>query len=258
MPDEPYQKLALHVSKRDKAQNAAEELRKKYDFVDPREADAIVVLGGDGTMLRALHHYNGLNKPFFGMNLGTLGFLLNDFTNGDLIERLNNTRSVTIHPVRMVVQDKDGHQHEEIGFNEVSLLRQTHNSATIKIKIDDQVRMPEMVGDGLLISTPVGSTAYNMSAGGAIVPLDANVLPLTPISIFRPRRWPGALISHRSTVEIEVLNPEERPVSATADAKEVRDVHKVTVRESRSISSRLLFDPDRHLGERIFAEQFAD
>ena len=251
------QKIAIHASHKPRAQKALEELVGRYGNHNPEEADAIVVLGGDGSMLRALHQFAGLGKPLFGMNLGTLGFLLNDYKAEGLYERVNAANGFEIHPLQMEARDTAGAIHNELAFNEVSLLRETHSSAKIKITIDGTVRLEEIVCDGILLSTPVGSTAYNSSAGGQIVPLNANVLPLTPISVFRPRRWQGALLSNKAVIEFDVRRAPERPVSATADAKEVRDVVHVKIQESRDVSCTLLFDPDNHLGERIFAEQFA-
>lgn len=253
-----HPKIAFHASNKPKAQEAYALIKDRYKAVPPAEADVIITLGGDGTMLRALHEHVHLGKPLYGLNLGTLGFLLNTFSPDHLIERVKNAKGFDIHPLKMRATDKSGQSFEEIAFNEVSMLRETHNSAHLKISIDGAVRMPKLVCDGLLVATPVGSTAYNSSAGGPIVPLEANVLPLTPISVFRPRRWSGALIHHEAEIVIDVLKSDERPVSATADSKEVRDVLSVTVRESRDISCRLLFDPDNHLAERIFVEQFAD
>lgn len=252
-----FKKIAIHASHKPRAQKALEELVGLYGNHKPDDADAIVVLGGDGSMLRALHQFSHLNKPMFGMNLGTLGFLLNRYRPDDLYERVNKANNVEIHPLKMIAKDKHGNEHEEIAFNEVSLIRETHSSAKIQVSVDGKVRLEEIVCDGILVSTPVGSTAYNSSAKGPIVPLNANVLPLTPISAFRPRRWPGALIHHDATIEFEILKAAERPVSATADAKEVRDVTHVSVTESRSISCNLLFDEGNLLSERIYSEQFA-
>lgn len=252
-----YKNIAIHASHKPRAQKALEELVGRYGNHDPAKADAIVVLGGDGSMLRALHQFAPLGKPLYGLNLGTLGFLLNDYRPDDLYKCVNAAKAFPIHPLQMQARDKFGAVHNEIAFNEVSLLRQTHSSAKIKISVDGTVRLKEIVCDGILVATPVGSTAYNSSAGGPIVPLDANVLPLTPISVFRPRRWSGALIHHEAEIEFDILRAPERPVSATADSKEIRDVVHVRVRESRDITCTLLFDPDDHLGERVFAEQFA-
>ncbi len=250
-------KIAFISSKKPRAQKALEELKGKYGSADPEKADCIVVIGGDGTMLRSLHAFVENKAPIFGVNLGTLGFLLNSYRLDALEERISSATKFIIHPLQMDVIDKDGKPHSEVAFNEVSLLRESHNSAKIRIHIDDKVRIPELVCDGVLVSTPVGSTAYNSSAGGPILPLDANVLPLTPISPFRPRRWSGALIHNKHEIRFEILKPIERMVSATADSKEVRDVREVVVRQARNISKTLLFDPDYSLEERISREQFA-
>ena len=191
------------------------------------------------------------------MNLGTLGFLLNSYQREKLDERIEKAKRFTIHPLEMIAIDKDGEEHKLVAFNEVSLLRETHNSAKIKISINDEVRLKELVCDGVLVSTPVGSTAYNSSAGGPILPLTANIMPITPISVFRPRHWPGALIRNDKTIRFQINNPIERPVSATADSKEIRDVREVIVKES-DVTKTLLFDDENTLGDRIFREQFAD
>ncbi len=250
-------KIAFHSSKKPRAQKAMEELKGKYGHTDPEKADYIVVIGGDGTMLRALHTYVEYNAPMFGVNLGTLGFLLNSYALDNLETRLSIATKFIIHPLQMDAIDKYGKPHTEVAFNEVSLLRESHNSAKIRIHIDDKVRIPELVCDGVMVSTPVGSTAYNSSAGGPILPLDANVLPLTAISPFRPRRWAGALIHNKHEIRFEILKPVERMVSATADSKEIRDVREVVVRQARTISKTLLFDPDYSLEERVSREQFA-
>lgn len=251
-------KFAFYSSKKPRAQKALEELKGRYGSVDAEHADAIIVVGGDGTMLRALHYHVEHKAPLFGMNLGTLGYLLNRYDIEGLEQRITNAVRFTIHPLRMVATDKNGKIWTETAFNEVSLLRQTHNSAKIKIHIDGQVRINELVCDGVLVSTPMGSTAYNSSARGPILPLDANILPLTPISPFRPRRWNGALVHNKHEVKFEVTKAVERPVSATADSKEIRDVREVVVKEARKISKTLLFDPDNPLEERVFQEQFGD
>lgn len=250
-------KIAFHASRKPRAQKALEELKAAYGNAAPEEAEAIVVLGGDGTMLRALHSYADFQAPIFGMNLGTLGFLLNPYKLADLPGRIKASNRFVIHPLEMIVTDKQGKTHKEAAFNEVSLLRETHNSAKIKVFVNGKVRIEELVCDGIMISTPVGSTAYNLSAGGPIIPLGANVLPVTPISAFRPRRWPGALISNSCEVKFEILNSIERPVSVTADSKEIRDIKDVSIHESRAISKTILYDPDNPLEERIFEEQFA-
>lgn len=250
-------KLCYFASGKPRAQKALEELKSLYGRYESDEADAIIVLGGDGTMLRALHEYLDVDIPFFGMNLGTLGFLLNTYHKDDLPNRIEQANRFDIRPLRMRALDKHGKEHSEVAFNEVSLLRETHNSAKIKITVNGKERMSELVCDGILVSTPVGSTAYNSSAGGPIVPLQANVLPMTPISAFRPRRWPGALVTNNCEVTFDILKPVERPVSATADSNEVRDARRVMIRESKSISKTILYDPDNPLEERIYQEQFA-
>ena len=251
-------KIAFHASPKPRAQHALEELKNGHKHVEPEKADVIVVIGGDGTMLRALHKYQKLKTPLFGVNLGTLGFLLNSYDRDlDLKKRIKNAVSFTIHPLEMTVTDKNGQTCTELAFNEVSLIRETHNSAKIRVSVNDKVRLEELVCDGIMVSTTVGSTAYNLSAGGPILPLDSNLLPLTAISAFRPRRWSGALIRNNCEVTFDILKAVERPVSATADAKEVRDVKTVRVRQSSAITKTLLFDSDSPLEERIFKEQFA-
>lgn len=250
-------KLAFHASPKPRAQKALEELKSTYGEHKPEDADYLVVLGGDGTMLRAMHATLDTDLPIFGMNLGTLGFMLNEYDVKDLPQRIEKANRFKIHPLRMIATDKNGQQHSEVAFNEVSVLRETHNSAKIKILVNDKERIAELVCDGILVSTPVGSTAYNSSAGGPIIPLDANVLPVTPISAFRPRRWPGAVVRNDCEIKFQILKSVERPVSATADSKEVRDIREVLIRESRSITKTILYDPDNPLEERIFQEQFA-
>ncbi len=250
-------KIHFYASHKSKAQKALKTLLKKYKSVEVEDADVIVVLGGDGTMLRALHKFINNHTPIYGMNLGTLGFLLNDYEPDNLQERIKKAQKFVIHPLIMEALDNKGKVHAEVAFNEVSLLRETHRSAKIKILVNDEVRIPELVCDGALLSTAVGSTAYNQSAGGPILPLDANVMALTPISAFRPRRWPGALLNNKSKVRFQVIKPGERPVSATADSKEVRNVHEVRVKQARTITKTILYDPENSLDERVFREQFA-
>lgn len=249
-------KIYFHASHKPKAQAALAALKKKYKSVKADDADVIVVLGGDGTMLRALHAFISNKAPMYGMNLGTLGFLLNDYSPGKLTERIKQAKKFVIHPLIMEALDSDGKVHAEVAFNEVSLLRQTHNSAKIRILINGDMRMAELSCDGVLVATPVGSTAYNSSAGGPILPLDSNTLALTPISAFRPRRWPGALLNHKSKISFHIIKANERPVSATADSKEIRNVYEVMIKQSRTISKTILYDPDNGLEERIFREQF--
>lgn len=241
-----------------RAQQALAEMKGLYGHVKPEKADIICVLGGDGTMLHALHNFADYQAPLYGLNLGTLGFLLNRYEREGLIERIEKAKRFDIHPLEMVATGKDGTTHKEIAFNEVSILRETHNSAKIKISVNGIVRLPELVCDGVMISTPVGSTAYNSSAGGPILPLSANILPVTPISAFRPRRWSGALINNQDKIKLEILKPVERPVSVTADSKEIRDIRDVTIEQAKDITKTLLFDDNNTLGDRIFREQFAD
>lgn len=250
-------KIHFYTSKKTRPQAAYKDLSEQYGDHAIEDADVIVALGGDGTMLRALHNFTDVDLPIYGLNLGTLGFLLNEYKQKDLVERIENAKDHKIRPLHVHIADIHGKKHEAIAYNEISVLRETHSSAKIMIFVNDEVRMPLLVCDGIILATPVGSTAYNSSAGGPIVPLSANVMPLTPISAFRPRRWPGALIPDRYTVKFEVISPEDRPVSATADSFEIRDIAHVEARVSEDISATLLFDPDRRLEERIYQEQFA-
>ncbi|MBL4804587.1 MAG: NAD kinase [Alphaproteobacteria bacterium] len=250
-------KLGFFAGRKPRAQKALEELTSKYGKTKPEEADTIIVLGGDGTMLRALHTFADYQAPLYGLNLGTLGFLLNhQDLKDDLEKRIEEAKRYTIRPLIMEAVDKSGKKFKELAFNEVSLIRETHNSAKIKIHVNNEVRIKELVCDGVLVSTTVGSTAYNSSAGGPILPLEANILAMTPISAFRPRRWPGALLRNNAKIKFEILHAIERPVSATADSKEARDVKEVKVRESKKISKTILFDPENPLQERVFKEQF--
>lgn len=251
-------KLSFFASDTPDAQSALTELISLYHNVSPEECDIIVVIGGDGTMLETLHKTNDLGKPVYGMNCGSVGFLMNPYNPQNLPDRLDKAGKVTIYPLRMEVTDRSGKKYEAIAFNEVSLLRETRQAAKLKISVDNTVRIPELICDGILLSTPAGSTAYNLSARGPILPLSANVLALTPISAFRPRRWHGALLPRHVNVRLDVLEHEKRPVSATADFTEIRDVKSVEIRQSRSIASMLLFNPDHHLEDRILNEQFTN
>ncbi len=248
--------IHFHASESDDAQKALQELEALYGQSSPEDADVIIALGGDGTMLEALHRFYTLDKPIYGMNRGSVGFMLNPYRAEKLTERLAAAQSVTLHPLRMIAYTEDGKELEALAFNEVSLLRQERSAAKIGVSVDEIERLPEMICDGVLLSTPAGSTAYNLSAHGPVIPLSANVLALTPISPFRPRRWRGALLPHNAKVRFEILESPKRPVSATADSTEVRDVRQVDVWQSREISVTLLFDPDHNLEERILKEQF--
>ncbi len=233
-------------------------LAARYGAESIADAEAIVCLGGDGFMLETLHRLldTSLQTPVYGMNCGSVGFLMNNFAEDDLLSRLCRAQAAILHPLRMSAVTVAGTVEDGLALNEVSLLRQLRQAAKIRITIDGRVRMPELICDGVLISTPAGSTAYNLSAHGPIVPLSANLLPLTPISAFRPRRWRGALLPSGAEVLFEILEREKRPVAAVADFTEVRDVLSVAVSEDRSVTTTILFDPDQGLSERIIAEQF--
>ena len=236
---------------------ALETLCKRYGDAGPDDADIVVALGGDGFMLQTLHAFIDRGKPIYGMNLGTIGFLMNEFREDALIERLDAAEKAEVHPLRMQAATK-GQSVDALAFNEVSLLRQTRQATKLSIIVDGKVRIAELICDGVLVSTPAGSTAYNLSAHGPILPIDSALLALTPISAFRPRRWRGALLPHRARVRFEVLEAQKRPVSAVADGLEVRDVIRVDVAEDRSIGMIMLFDAGRNLDERILTEQFLD
>lgn len=251
-----FRTVAVVAAEHAAAQSALQRLAGKYNSAPPEEADVIVALGGDGFMLKTLHQYLNRGIPIFGMNLGSVGFLMNSYNDNNLLERLARAEPIALHPLRMTATDTAGTDHEALAINEVSLLRQTRLAAKLRIKVDGKVRMPEMICDGVLVSTPAGSTAYNVSANGPILPLDAHVLALTPISVFRPRQWRGAILPHTLTMVIQVLSPEMRAVSAVADDTEIRDVVRVEVREDRGVALTLLFDPEHNLEERIIKEQF--
>ena len=249
-------RLAFVASDTAPACEALAELEKLYPHVPIEEADVIVALGGDGLLLETLHRQMQRRVPIFGMNRGTVGFLLNPFAAAGLVERITAADPVTLHPLRMTARTIHGAEHEAQAINEVSLLRETRQSAKIRISIDGIVRLEELVCDGVLVSTPAGSTAYNLSAHGPIIPLGSEVLALTPISAFRPRRWRGALLPHGAMVRFDILEADKRPVSAVADFTEVRDVQAVEVHEDRTTAMTLLFDREMNLAERILKEQF--
>ena len=253
-------KLALLASSSERAQKAAAALGECGDWVPLEEADAAVVLGCDGFMLETMHRMidSGLLRPVYGLNLGTVGFLMNRYTEGcRVLQRVNKARPIAVSPLRLEAVTQDGRTEDFYAINEVSLLRETRQTAKIEISVNDRVRIAELAGDGVLLSTPVGSTAYNYSAGGPILPLDSQTLALTPLSPFRPRRWRGAILPDRSRVTFRVLEPNKRPVSAVADQRELRDVAEVRLRIEREQTLTLLFDPGHALDERIVAEQFA-
>ena len=231
-------------------------LEEQYGINSLDNADVIVVLGGDGFMLEAIKSHMSHNLPLFGLNYGSIGFLMNASNKDDLIKRINLSQSIVIAPLSMKVKSFDGNSHEAIAINEVSLLRETHQASKIKISIDGKVRLDELICDGILISTPSGSTAYNLSAHGPILPINADVLALTPISAFRPRRWKGAILNNRSEVRFDVIDGKKRPVSAVADSTEFRDIESVTVKQDNKNSIQLLFDEQHSFEERILNEQF--
>jgi len=249
-------RVAFVASDAEAAQLALVELRREYGTIDPKEAEVIVPLGGDGFMLETLHRFVGKGVPIFGMHRGSVGFLMNPYQLEGLADRLATAQPVILYPLQMTTWDEHGTIEKAIAFNEVSLLRETRQGAKLKIAVDGVVRLEELMADGILLSTPVGSTAYNLSAQGPIIPLDAQILALTPISAFRPRRWRGALLSHRAKVRIDCLETDKRPMSAVADFTEVRDVTAVEIEEMRGISMTLLFDREANLQERVFKEQF--
>lgn len=249
--------IACVRSESDRAEAAYNELVRCYDLVRPEESDVIVALGGDGFMLHALHAYLPLGRPMFGMNCGTVGFLMNAYRPEALLERIEAAEAFQLHPLIMQAITTAGRVEEVLAFNEVTVIRHTGQSANIRVVVDRVERIAKFVGDGMIVATAAGSTAYNLSAHGPIVPLGASVLALTPVSPFRPRRWRGALLPHTTEVVFENLDPQKRPLTATADFKEIFDVVSVTVREDRSTTVTLLFDPDHSLEERIAAEQFA-
>ncbi|CAA7622195.1 putative inorganic polyphosphate/ATP-NAD kinase [Candidatus Terasakiella magnetica] len=251
-----FSSIAFVAAESEAAMAALGRLTQRYPHVPPEEADIIVALGGDGLMLETLHRFIERRVPIYGMNRGTIGFLMNSFREHGLIERLSRAQKVILHPLRMRAKTGAGEEVEALAMNEVSLLRETRQAAKLRIRIDGKIRLEELICDGILMATPAGSTAYNLSAHGPIIPLTADITALTPISAFRPRRWRGALLPHTAKVMFEIQESAKRPVSAVADYTEVRDVVEVEVREDRSIDLALLFDPEHNLEERIIAEQF--
>jgi NAD+ kinase len=255
-PSTPIERLAFTASDRPEAQAARARLAARYGQASDTEAQAVVALGGDGFMLETLHAHLSSATPIYGMNFGSVGFLMNDYAEDGLIERINAAQRTSIHPLAMTATTTSGETHEALAINEVSLLRETRQTAKLRIEVDGRVRLGELFCDGALVSTPAGSTAYNLSAHGPIIPLGARVLALTPISAFRPRRWRGALVPHTAQVCFEVLEPDKRPVSAVADNFEVRNVARVEVREVRDRSLVMLFDAGRTFEDRVLDEQF--
>jgi NAD+ kinase len=250
-------RLAFVASETSIAQQARRKLVDRYGDAPVTDAEVIIALGGDGFMLRTLHAHRAIGVPVYGMKLGRVGFLMNKHNLDELPERIARAHAAELFPLEMVTTDGDGQARTALAFNEVSLLRQTNQAAHVEVKLNGIVKIANLTCDGILVSTPAGSTAYNLSAHGPILPLDANVLALTPISPFRPRRWRGAILPHRTLVSLRVLDSGKRPVSATADFLEVRNVRMVEVHQLRDQGVRLLFDPEHNLEQRILDEQFA-
>ena len=249
-------RIAFLASGTDDSSSALQALEAAHGRCSPEDADIIVALGGDGFMLQTLHRHGALGKPVFGMKLGTVGFLMNHYRSDDLLERLERAEPAVLRPLAMEAQTEAGNSTTSLAFNEVSLLRQTKQAAHVRVLLNGVTKIEELVCDGVLVSTTAGSTAYNLSAHGPILPLGSQLLALTPISPFRPRRWRGAILPAITEVKFEILDPYKRPVSATADSHEVRDVVEVAIRESTDRTVTLLFDPEHNLEERILAEQF--
>lgn len=251
-----FDKIAFVSSDVPEAIEARGRLIEQYGAVEPREAQAIVALGGDGLMLQTLHRYINDKIPIYGMNRGSVGFLMNEYREDALYERLSAAVITRIHPLSMIAYDASGKAHKGLAINEVSLFRERYQAAKLRISIDNKERLPELICDGILVATPAGSTAYNLSAHGPILPINTPLLALTPISPFRPRRWRGALIPNKARISVSVMEPEKRPVSAVADHFEIRHVVKVEIEKARNVELYMMFDPDHGLEERVLAEQF--
>lgn len=259
MAQNKFEKLAFVASSRPSAKEALEELVSIYENVEASEADAIIPLGGDGFMLETLRRNLPLvtgGLPVYGMNKGTVGFLMNKYDPEGLIERLAKATETPVHPLSMTAEAANG-TFKDIAFNEVSVFRQSQQAAHIRVSVDGKERLERLVADGIMLSTPVGSTAYNLSAHGPVIPLGADILALTPISAFRPRRWRGALLSGHAKVRFDVLDPEKRPVSASADNSEIQNLTSIEIEQDEDTTLTLLFDEDHGLAEKILQEQFA-
>jgi NAD+ kinase len=255
LPSDP--RICFVASVAPEAQAALKTMGERYAQHAPEDADVICALGGDGFMLQTLHQHGGRGLPVFGMKLGAVGFLMNQFREDELVRRLHAAEPAVLRPLEMSAVTQAGTTVELLAYNEASVLRQTRQTAHLRVHLNGQVRLEELVCDGALVATPAGSTAYNFSAHGPILPLGSSVIALTPIAAFRPRRWRGAVLRADTEVRLEILDPYKRPVSATADSHEVRDVLEVRIRESRDRTVTLLFDPEHNLEERILSEQFA-
>ncbi len=251
-----FEKISFLASPTASAQEALAALEKEYGNSSPEEADVFVAIGGDGFMLQTMHAQLRRGVPIFGMHKGSVGFLMNRFNTKELTHRLSQAQKTTLFPLRMVAQHDSGASMELVAINEVSMLRQTRQAAKLRIHVDGVVRLEEMICDGVLLSTPAGSTAYNLSANGPILPLGTGVLALTPISPFRPRRWRGALLPNTSRIKVEILDHYKRPVASVADSTEIRDVVSVEIFEDREVTLDVLFDPGHGLDERVMSEMF--
>ena len=250
------ERLTCVASRSERAQQGLDILGSRYTLVPTEEADAVVVLGGDGFMLHSMHRFQGRKLPIYGMNCGTVGFLMNEFKEDTLVERINAARPQKLFPLQMTVTDTEGQIHEVLAFNEVAMIRYSQQTANLRIVIDGKVRMEKLMSDGVLVCTPAGSTAYNLSVHGPVIPIGADIIGLTPISAFRPRRWRGALLPHSSVIEITNLDPKKRPLGASADSTEIKNAVHVMVRVHDAGSVTMLFDQGHSLEERIINEQF--
>ena len=251
-----YERIAFVASGSDDARAAYAALTARYGDAPAEEADVLVALGGDGMMLQTLHETMGRRTPIYGMNRGSVGFLMNEYVEEGLVERLSAAEKTVIHPLTMRARDREGRIHVAKAINEVALWRQSYQAAKFRIEVDGKPRMAELICDGVLVATPAGSTAYNLSAHGPLLPLAGPLLAMTPISPFRPRRWRGALLPDRAAVAIDILEDDKRPVAAVADNTEFRDVRRVEIALDRKTDLTMLHDPGHGLDERILAEQF--
>ena len=250
-------KIHFNIAKNKKAKLVSNDLLKLYGQVEVSEAEVIVAVGGDGAMLGAMRESILYDIPVFGLNRGNIGFLMNEYSNSNLINRLKEANEIIVHPLEMIALDTKNQKHTELAINEVAIFRRTHQSAIISIKIDDTERLNELTCDGVMVATPVGSTAYNLSAHGPILPIGSEILALTPISPFRPRRWRGALIKNKSVIEFTIINPKLRPVSASADAKEVKNIKKVFISQKHNVNLRILYDKTNSMEDKYLKEQFS-
>ncbi len=251
-----YKKISFVAGTTKQALKAKKELDSIYGSELPEDADIIIALGGDGLMLKTLHQYINSNKPIYGMNLGSIGFLMNEFDKKNLNERISKAEIVKINLLKMTVTDSKNNIYEELAINEVSLFRTSYQAAKLKISVDGKLRLKELICDGIMVATPAGSTAYNLSANGPILPINAKLLSLMPINAFRPRRWKGALLNINSEIDIEVIDHKHRHVSATADSREIKQAKRIKITIEKDKEIRLMFDPDYSLDERIIREQF--